>query len=122
MNLYQTAAPGCLLPRQSIDYAGAGLQWSVGFNCYVRQMGRGGDYWLLAYPSPKHGIQSELFLICDEDVLMSANLKDNAGLTRAIARAQRVINHRYELAECEDLDDLTERLGMGRMFGTVAIA
>lgn len=122
MNIYQSTAPDCLLLCQSIDYAGAGLQWSVGFNCYVRQMGRGGDYWLCAYPSTGSGQPCEVFLTCDEDVLMSATLKDNASLRRAVTKAQGLIDARMALASAEDMDDLTESLGMGRMFGTVAFA
>ncbi|MDO7852959.1 hypothetical protein [Hymenobacter convexus] len=119
MNLYQTAAPDCQLIHQSIDYAGAGLQWSIVFDCYVTQVG---DHWLCAYPSAEYSQAVSVFLTCDEDVLMGMKVKGNAGLRRAITKAQRLIDARMELAECEDMDNLTERLGMGRMFGTVAFA
>lgn len=121
MSLHRTTAYDSSLNRQPIDYAGAGLQWSSGFNCYVRQLG-GGDYWFCAYPRQGCDSAAEVFLTCDEDVLMHAILQGHACLTRAIAKARRIISKRNELAECEDMDALTEALGMGRMFGTVAFA
>ena len=120
MNLYQpTAATFPLLPR-SLDYAAAGLKWSSGFNCYIRSLG---DYWLAVYPSSTPGTTlAKAFLTCDENVLMRVSLRDNAGLKRAVSRAQEVIRGIAEQAACEDLNELTERLGMGRLFDEMALA